>query len=252
MNLLRRLFAIRRLARPPKDHAAGRLLPPASVQRSHLGLADVDLPRGVVRLRSGEVRAVLRVTGVALQHLPPAKQHDVLVKWAEALTALPPDVACLARSLPGGLEPHIAQRRTQATALAQRRPGSGLARLAQDQLTHAERLQADGTTRKTENWLAVRNARGDVGALLRDRNRAADLLNQAGVRTEVVREQALARAIAESWHPALREQTFLRGRDQESDDYIDYWPGKATVRMAPDVAAPRATIRPAAERVLAG
>lgn len=252
MNLLSRLFSFGRLARPPKGHAAGRLLPPASVQRSHLGLRAVDLPKGVVELRGGEVRAVLAVTGIALHHLSPDNQRRRLERWAEALQAMPPDATCLARSRPGGLESHIRDKRAQAAALTERQPGSGLARLAADQLAHAERLQREGVTRRTENWIAVRNARGDVAALLRDRNKAVDLLRHAGVRVEVVKEAALARAIAESWQPALREQVFLGGEGQDVRAYIDYWPGKATVRRVPEQQAPRATIRPAAERVLAG
>ena len=90
MDWLRRVFAFGRLQRAPTAHTAGRVLPPASVQRTHLGLAQVDLPAGVVTLRGGEVRAILRVAGVPLHHRSPEEARAFLVGWANALNALPP------------------------------------------------------------------------------------------------------------------------------------------------------------------
>lgn len=255
MNLLARFFAPGRLARPPKDQCAGRVLPPASVQRSHLGLRAVDLPGGVVTLRSGAVVALLRVTGVTLHQRSEADALRFLERWAAALNALPPSAAWLVRSRPGGLDADIRQRRTQAAALAARHgTGSGLARLAADQLTHLEGMQRNGTVRQTDNYVALRNARGDVAALLADAAKARGLLEGAGVRVAAVTDGELARAIAESWNPALREQVFLGARDQAARAYIDYWPGHATVRPgpAPSPLRARVTDGPTVERMMAG
>lgn len=257
MTLLQRFFSIGRLKAAPKSHT-GRLAP-ASTQRTQLGLRAVDLPAGVVTVRGGEVRALLRVTGVTLQHRSSDGQHAFLLRWAHALNALPPDVAWLVRSRAGGLETDIAAKRAQATALAQRQPGSGLARLAADQLTHAQRLQQTGAVRQTDNYVAVRHAGGDVAALLRLRAAAAALLREAGLRVEEVREAALAQAIAANWNPNERGPVFLFDDGQTIAEHVEYWPGypgmkgNAVVRPAPaPQQAPRATVRPAAERMLAG
>ena len=68
MDWLKRLFGVGRLTGEPKAHTAGRVLAPASVQRTQLGLKEVDLPRGVVTLRTGEVRCFLKVTGFTAHH----------------------------------------------------------------------------------------------------------------------------------------------------------------------------------------
>lgn len=259
MTLLQRFFSVGRLSRPPKDHT-GRLAP-ASTQRTQLGLRSVDLPKGVIELRGGEVRALLRVTGVTLQHRSSDGQHAFLLRWAHALNAMPPDVSWLVRSRAGGLEGHIAGKQAQATALAQRQPGSGLAKLAADQLAHAQRLQARGDVRQTDNYVAVRHAGGDVAALLRLRDAATVLLREAGLRVEVLKDRALAQAIAESWNPNERGPMFLFDDGQTIAEHVEYWPGypgmkgNAVVRPAPapKAAAQRATvIERRREKVLAG
>src|SRR5206468_910870 len=89
-------------------HRAAR---PASVQRSHMGLQEVDLPAGVVMLRGGEVQAILRVSGVPLHQHSPQEAHTFLVQWAAALNAMPPQAAWLIRSRPGGLARDIVAKR---------------------------------------------------------------------------------------------------------------------------------------------
>jgi hypothetical protein len=208
MGVLERLFGVwhgrGRLAREPSGHTGGRLAP-ASVQRAHLGLKDVDLPAGVLRLRTGEVRAVLTVGGVPLHHRDPEDALDFLERWAAALTALPPDVALLSRARPGGLDAYAAEKAQAATALATAAPGTGLARLAADQLRNARALVAAGAARDVVAYLAVRDARGDVRALLERAAGAAGRLTAVGLRVVPLRDRALAAAIGASWRPGLTD-----------------------------------------------
>jgi hypothetical protein len=206
MSWLRRLFAFGRLKREPPGHNAGRLLPPASVQRSHLGLSAVDLASGVVTVRGGEVRAILRVSGVPLHHRSPEDTRAFLVGWATALNALPPDVAWVMRSRPGGLAAYLREKDDQAAALARQAPGSGLARLAADQLAHAQQLHEQGGTRRNDAYVAVRDAQGNTHALLESAAAVAARFRDVGLRVELLRDRALAQAIAESWSPGLPER----------------------------------------------
>ena len=139
MDWLARVFAVGRLKRPPADQNAGRFLPPASVQRTQLGLAAVDLPAGVVELRGGEVRAFLAVSGEPTHHRGQAEVRAFLTRVARAINAMPPDTAWLVRSRAGVLQTYLRRRRDQTTALATRAPGSALARLAADQLANVRR-----------------------------------------------------------------------------------------------------------------
>jgi hypothetical protein len=242
MNWLRRLFTFGRLERAPSDHTAGRLLPPASVQ---LGLQQVDLPAGVVTLRDGEVRALLRVSGMALHHCSPTEGRALLVRWATALNALPADAALIVRSRPGGLTRDIRAKRDQTTALAVQAPGSGLAKLAADQLAHLRQLQARSDTQQTDCYVAVRNSRGDVRHLRQTVTTATTLLRQAGLRCELVREQALAQALAETWQPGIGE-AWLIARTEAWQ--LESFPGDARVRPVPPARPERSAraARPAA------
>jgi hypothetical protein len=230
VDWLKRLLAAGRLRRPPADQNAGRFLPPASAQRTQLGLAEVDLSRGVVRLRSGEVRAMLRVTGYPAHHRSTEDARAWLTGYARALNALPSSAALLVRSRPGGLERDVARQGTQAAALARREPGSGLAKLAADQLAHARRLMESGATRRTDPYVAVRNERGDVRALLDEARAVAGLLEGAGVRCELVKDRDLAAALADSWRPGLGEH-FTQDFESARGDVLTlvYSPGYAKV-----------------------
>jgi hypothetical protein len=212
MNLFDRLFGAwqrrGRLARDPAGHAGGRLAP-ASVQRAHLGVRDVDLPAGVVRLRTGEVRAVLGVGGLTLHYRDPEDALAFLERWAAALGSLPADVVLLSRARPGGLEAYAAEKAAASTALATTAPGTGLARLAADQLRNARALVASGVARDVVCWLAVRDSRGDVRALLERAGQAANRLTTAGLKVTPLRDRALAAAISESWRPGYTETVFL-------------------------------------------
>jgi hypothetical protein len=214
VGILDRLFGAwhrrGRLAGDPPGHT-GRAAP-VSVQRAHLALADVDLPAGVVKLRTGEVRAILGVSGQLLHHRDPQDALDFLERWAAALNAMPAEVTMLARDRPGGLGGYVAEKAAARRALAKTAPGTGLARLATDQLKHALDLMRWGSAREVVCWLAVREARGDVRALLERAGQAADRLRAAGLTVEPLRDRALATAISDSWRPG---QTESFG--------IDYW-----------------------------
>jgi hypothetical protein len=207
MDLLARLFAIGRLGRPPKDQTAGRFRPPASVQRSQLGLSAVDLPSGVVTVRGGEVRCLLTLSGFPLHSRSGAEARAFLARFAQALNALPPEAAWLVRSRPGGGPPPERPRPagTARAAVGARTPGAArapLARLAADQLAHARRLAAEGTTRQTASYVVLRERRGNVRALLQHAAAAAGHLRAAGLAAELVTDRQLAHALAASWRPS--------------------------------------------------
>jgi hypothetical protein len=152
-----------------------------------------------------------------------------MTAWANALNALPPEAVWLIRSRPGGLEWIIRAKRNQAAALATREPGSGLAMLAADQLAHARKLDADGSTRKTDNYLAVRNARGDVRALLQAASAAQARLHEAGLQVTLLKDRALAQAIAESWQPDAVEHWWQDVAGPDGVATLTYSPGAARV-----------------------
>ena len=124
MDWLKRVFGVGRLKGVPREQTAGRVLAPASTQRTQLGLKEVDLPRGVVTLRSGEVRAFLRVTGFSAHHRSAADARAWLQGYARALNTLPGNAVLIVRSRSGGLEGHIARQRAQTAAVAKPAPGS--------------------------------------------------------------------------------------------------------------------------------
>lgn len=205
MGWLQRLFSIGRLKREPPQQNAGRFLPPASVQRTHLGLAEVDPPAGVVTLRGGEVRAVVAVSGVPVHHRGQEAARAFLTGWAAAINAMPPDTAWLVRSRAGVVATYLREQRDQAAALAQREPGSALARLAADQLAHLRTMGDRGDLHRTDNFVAVRHPRGDVTALLQAAQAVQGHLRAAGLRAELLRDRQLAEAIAASWLPDVPE-----------------------------------------------
>lgn len=193
-----------RLAPPPKGHTGGAMAP-ASTQRASLALTNVDLPAGVVRLRTGEVRAILLVKGIPLHQRDAEAAEAFMQGWAAALNGLPADTCMLARSRPGGLDGYSAEKGTAANALATVAPGTGLARLAADQLRNALRLTGSGLSRDTVGYLAVRDAKGDVRALLERVATAAARLTDAGLIVTPLKDKPLLDAIAGSWQPPYVE-----------------------------------------------
>jgi hypothetical protein len=239
MDWLRRLLGVGRVGREPRGHTAGRALPPASVQRTQLGLAEVDLPRGVVGLRSGEVRCLLQVRGYPVHHRSPEDARAWLTAYAQTLNALPGGAVLLVRSRPGGLERHAAEQRRRAEALAGREPGSALAGLAADQLAHAHRLMDTGAVRQTDEYVALRSPKGDVAKLLDVARAVRQRLADVGVRADLVTDRALALALAESWNPAATEHFYRDLTVAGETTTLTYSPKHATV-TSPRSAAPRA------------
>ena len=102
MDWLKRLFGVGRLTGEPKGQNAGRALAPASVQRTQLGLKAVDLARGVVTLRTGEVRCFMALTGYTAHHRSAADARAWLQGYARVLNSLPGNAVLIVRSKPGG------------------------------------------------------------------------------------------------------------------------------------------------------
>ena len=143
---------------------------------------------------------------------------------------MPPEAAWLMRSRAGGLGRLLRAKRDQAAALAEREAGSGLARLAADQLAHARQLHEQGDTRKSDAYVAVRNTKGDVRALLQTAEAAAARFREAGLRVEPLRDRALAQAIAESWQPQVTEHWVWNYESEDGEAFgLAYSPGWARV-----------------------
>lgn len=223
MNALARIFSRGRLTKEPPAQTAGRVLAPASVQRTQLGLRAIDPQTGIVTLRNGEVRAVLEVSGVPVHHRSNDDARRFLTGWAEALNALPEDAVYLMRSRPGGLDADITERYQRSTALAAGR-GAGLARLQQDQLAHLRALQQRGAVRQGNGYVALR-AR-DAAALLSVAAAARSHLERAGLTVLPLRDLALVRAIAESWKPESTQHWYY----QAGTTVLNYAPGNARTR----------------------
>jgi hypothetical protein len=233
MGWLRRLLSIGRLRRDAPLRTAGRVLPPASVQRTQLGLKEVDPSRGVVTLRSGEVRAFLKVTGFPAHLRSTAECRAWLQGYARVLNTLPGSAVMIVRGRAGGLEGHLGRQRAQAAALAEREPGSALARLAADQLAHARRLQETGRVRRTDQFVALHSPRGDVARLLAAARACREHLATAGVRAELVTDRELGEALAAGWHPERGGWEFWRqdwaAADGEVVAVLSYAPRHARV-----------------------
>ena len=235
MDWLKRLFSWGRLTGESPEHAAGRVLAPASAQRTQLGLREVDLPRGVVILRTGEARAFLKVTGFTAHHRSAAECRAWLEGYARALNTLPGNAVLIVRSRAGGLEGHIAGQRVQAAALATAAPGSALARLAADQLAHARQLQATGQVRRTDSFVVLHSPKGNVDRLLAAAGACTRHLAAAGVQAELVTDTRLGQALSASWSSAPNDwevavQTFeFPARSGRPLADLNYAPGKAKV-----------------------
>jgi len=206
MTLLTRFFAWGRLRIDPPKQTAGRLVGPASVQRTQLGLRSIDPRSGIITLRNGEARAVLAVSGIPLQHASPQDAEAFLVRWAAALNALPADAIYRMRSMPGGLDPDIWRRRTQSTALAATAPGTGVAKLADDQLAHLVQLNSNGTTRLNTGEVVVR---GTPATILNTAGQAQAALRKAGLKATLLTDEPLVWALAASWKPYTVREKWL-------------------------------------------
>lgn len=252
MGILDKLFSFGRLKRAPKGQIAGRVLAPASVQRTQLGVKEVDLPRGVVKLRSGEVRCFLRVSGFSAHTRSAADVRSWLQDYARCLNTLPGNAVLLVRSRAGGLVQHIDRQRVQTAALVVSAPGSGLAKLAADQLMHARQLAETGATRETAQYVALHSPKGDTTRLLDAARACRDQLQAIGVRAELVTDRTLGDALTVSWRP---ETGTREGWTQDfewpagSGDVLavlSYSPGDAKVttpRYADPAPPPAATVR---------
>jgi hypothetical protein len=252
MGWLKNLLGLGRLRGEPRQHNAGRVLAPAPVQRTQLGLREVDLPRGVVRLRSGEVRCFLEVTGYAAHMRSPEEVRAWLQGYARVLNTLPGNAVLFLRSRPGGLGSHVERQRAQAAALAEAAPGGALARLAADQLAHARRLEQAGAVRQTEQYVALCSPKGNVERLLAAARACRERLGQARVMAELVTDRALADALAFAWHPGAMHEGASQSWTQEwpaadgrTAAILSYWPKRAAVLdppAAPPAPVPRARV----------
>jgi hypothetical protein len=172
---------------------------PGATQRDALALRGVG--RDAVTLAGGELRAVFRVPGQPLHALPDEEVEGFLSRWAACLNALPAGVHFVSRTRPGGLEGYAEHKRTTATALATRGEAP-LARLAEDQAAHAERLMAGGGVRASEQYVVVR---GRHPAELATRCRQVQrLMDRAGLPATRIRDRELAEALARQWRPGWR------------------------------------------------
>jgi hypothetical protein len=205
VDWLKRVFGVGRLTGAPRDQSAGRVLAPASTQRTQLGLKEVDAPRGVAVTRDGAARCFLRVTGHAVQLSGPEEARRWLQGYARVLNTLPGNAVLITRSRPGGLATHIARQRAQTAALAEREPGGALARLSADQLAHARTLEQTGQTRQTDQYVALHSPKGDVPRLLAAAGACQRHLAAAGAGAELVTDRALLDHLAASWTPSVTE-----------------------------------------------
>lgn len=240
MDWLKRVFSWGRLTGEPKGQNAGRALAPASVQRTQLGLKEVDLPRGVVAMRTGEVRCFLEVKGYAAHARSPEEVRAWLQGYARVLNTLPGNAVMVLRSRPGGLEGHIAQQRAQTAALAKTEPGGALARLSADQLAHARRLQETGQTRRTDQYVVLHSPKGDSARLLAAARACREQLEGVRVMAELVTDRALLDALASSWHPGSTSPGASQSWAQDWPDasgrtvaVLSYWPKHAAVLDPP-------------------
>lgn len=242
MNLLARFFSLGRLSHKPKAQTAGKLLPPASVQRSQLGLAEVDLPRGVIAVRGGEVRCVLRVSGFPLHTAGGADSRAFLSGLAAALNAMPPEASFLIRSSAGVVANYIREMRDQTDVIAWHGPGTALARLAADQLAHLRGLHDSGAVRRTECFVAIRNRQGNRHAMAQTAATVMAHLQSASLRCDLVKDRQLAEAISWSWGIGIAEGAVWRWPDWS----LEYERGRGGARVVPTPPEPQARPQPRA------
>ncbi len=200
MGFWSRLFAVGRVKAPPKGQSGA--LAPASVLRSHLGVRQLGLDDAVVTMSGGELRMVFEVDGFPLHAAGSDRARRFLGAFAGGINALPGEAALLTRTRPGGLGAAITAVEGRSRALATMEPGP--ARIAADQGAHYRRLEAEGMSRETANYLAVRGT--DAETLVDVARRATGHFLAAGLRVRPLRGETLVRAIAESWRPGHVEQ----------------------------------------------
>ena len=186
---------LKRLLPKPSEKSGGFLVP---TQRTALNLSGIDLRSGVVTLKTGEVRCFLRLTGFTVHHRSEGEAMAWLQGYARALNTLPGNAVLIVRSRPGGLDRSVRQIAQQTHALATREPAA-LARLAEDQQAHMERMHLE--TRLTTQYAALHSPKGNVRALLDAAQRVKTHLQTAGMGAELVTDRALAQALADDWRP---------------------------------------------------
>lgn len=122
---------------------------PASVQAARLALAAID--DGVVRLASGEYRAVLEVTGTVGPAHDEVQQEAVLAGFAAFLNALSFPVQLVVRATPVDLGRYLSTLEERA---AQGLPGE-LAMLARDHATFVQGLARQRTLLERRAYVVI-------------------------------------------------------------------------------------------------
>ena len=223
----------------------------------------MDPRRGVVTVRGGEARCFLKITGYSAHLRSQEDTRAWLQGYARVLNTLPGNAVLIVRSRPGGLQGHVERQRAQTAALAEREPGSALARLAADQLAHARTLQETGQVRQTDQYVALRSPSGNAGRLLAAAEACRRHLQTVDVYPQLVTDEALLNALAVSWRP--EEELLGRWPETWTQDWPDprsgavaavlnYAPKNARVTApkyadgAP-TAGPTATVRRVDDRV---
>lgn len=238
---LTKLFSLGRVG-PRKSEPRPAWL--AGTQRAHLDLKETAFSDGAVQLITGEWRAVAGVTGWPLHARDAADAMSFLSQIAGALNALPGKLVLLSRSAPGGLEQYAWERRARSAE------GGPLARLLRDQSEHAVRRMAQGRYRSHAHYLVTAGKTKEEALRLLGDTRAR--LDDAGVTTHVVRDEALADAIVKSWRPALVEHFVVDFFSPQGEVLasLNYSPGRARATQ-PRYAGPRDLPAPARPRSLA-
>lgn len=210
MALLKRVFALSRFrGKNPRGDIAGHVIPTPSTQRAILGLKDVDLKTGIMRLRLDGACVSIRVAGIPLQHFNPSDVRRILGDWHAALNGMPENtnLAFQMRSQPGGLEEILLEDCENWKAQT---PGSGLARLAEDSYAHDLRIHRTGFTRRNSPRIGIHYPEEDDAGLLADAASVVARCNGAKIDAELITGNELELDIALSWQPGVSPQVYAQ------------------------------------------
>lgn len=217
----------RNQGRTPPKHNAGKWLRPAAIARTHIDLANVHLPTGVVQRVDGTCVAIARVQQGWPAHV---RSRDETVAFmrevVRALNTLSANVTLISRSRPGGLERYAVQQRQHHALLPQNSP---LRPLLVDQAHHAITRMQQGKVRQNDTYLIVRAPTAAAAASLLTDTLA--LLKGAAIHGEVLRDRALVAALSDTWNPRAVEH-FVSDYLAPDGDVIcslNYSPGHSTV-----------------------
>lgn len=211
MNFLARLFSLGRLLPAPQGDRGGHFLLPAGAQRAHLDLKSYDAPTGCVQTSDNQWRCVAEVTGYPLHARSEADATAVISRIVVALNALPGKLVMLSRSVPGGLEKYVIERK----ARAQSGEAGPMRRLLEDQSRHALARMDQGRYRTTQQFLCTAGGSArEAQQLMLD---TIDRLSVANTTARIVTSNALAQYIAESWRPASVEHFVLDFNGPDGD-----------------------------------